>query len=70
VATYASRGEFDAPKGSLNTPARHPSAGGCVAGNGEFRPPVAAPPLHVTRDPLGAAEEPYDRALERSTSCR
>jgi hypothetical protein len=29
-ATYARRGEFDAPKGSLNTPARHLSAGGAL----------------------------------------
>src|SRR5260370_31700230 len=29
-ATDARRGEFDVPKGSLNTPARHPSAGGAL----------------------------------------
>ena len=50
-ATYTRRGEFDAPKGSLKRTGETSFPRGCVTGNGEFGPPVAAPPLRITRGP-------------------
>jgi hypothetical protein len=63
--TYARRGEFDAPKGSLNTPARHLSIGGALRVTASSSHPSTRHRYASREVVLGPVEEPYDRGLER-----
>ena len=51
VATYAGRGEFDAPRESLSTAVRRLSRGGCVTHNGD-RPHHQDPHRYTSREVL------------------
>jgi len=64
-ATYARRGEFCAPKGSLNTLARRLSAGGALRVTASSSHPSTRHRYTSREVVLGAVEEPYDRGLER-----
>src|SRR6516165_2573127 len=65
VATCARENEFDAPEGSLNTPARHLSAGGALRVTANSRPPSGRDRYTSREVLLGPVEEAGDRCLER-----
>jgi hypothetical protein len=64
-ATYARGGEFAVRKGSLNTPARHLSAGGALRITASSSHPSTRHRYASRQVLLGPVEEAGDRGLER-----